>query len=130
MSIINTEKALEVITNPYDLYIYIFEIDSQCGFMIQRGPECSYKKLISSQPVFATSAGAIRQVETFLEKFYQIATEVLIDPNDTLYEVFNPESKLFKEMDILTEDMIEKIILELKNFGEVDTSEVLTTTPP
>lgn len=130
MSIISTEKALEVITNPYDLSIYIFEMNSQCGFMIQRGSEGSFKLLVNSQPVFATSAGAIRQVKKILEKFCQIATEIFEDENDPLYYTFNPENKLVKDMDILTDEMIGEIISKLENFSEVDTSKVLAPTPP
>lgn len=122
--------ALEVFTNPGDICIYISERDSQYLYVISRGLGDNYELLKSSKPVFGTSIGAIRAVEGILKKFCEIATEVIVDSNNPLYHTFNPENKPVAEMNVLTDDLIEKIITALKNFNEADTNKILVPTPP
>jgi len=122
--------ALEVFTNPNDIIIYISEKDGRYLYVISRGLGGNYKVLLSSEWDFGTSAGVIQVVEGILKRFCQIATEVLADQDNPLYRTFNPENKSVTEMDVFSNYLIEKIILALKNFSEVNTNKILTPTPP
>ena len=125
MNGITVQTALEIYTQPKDLYICVGkpQEEKKFAFTISRGPGHNYKQLVSSSASFETVESAIKEVKSLLKDCCQAAKKIISDPNNVLTIIFNPDNRPVLEDRILNDAFLEQIMLELEKNNEVDTCE-------
>jgi hypothetical protein len=119
-------SACEIYANPYDISIFIGEgrdMPGKYGFMISRGPGHNYKPILSAAPVFRGEEEAIVYIKAILESIVKSATELLEKPGDFMSQIWADMMKDAKPEELLNQEVIERIITQLKATKNVDTHE-------
>lgn len=123
--VISPVAALEIFTNPTDLEIIIKQDDDGYGFAITRGPGRDHKVIIDTCGFVETQDLAIEEVEKKLNSICRTMQLELADPESFISRYFNPDKEKLKQEEFLNQDMINRIIFELKQNGAVSTCRML-----
>jgi len=112
--------ALEIFSNPKDIAIKINEkSDGNFCFGITRGPGHRYKLIATSGQPIASKEEALEMVEKILQIILRSIPEELKKGSSPLSILTDGEE--IDESKILSQELIKKIMDELKEKGEVDT---------
>ncbi|NTV22523.1 MAG: hypothetical protein HGB03_03085 [Candidatus Yonathbacteria bacterium] len=117
---LNLITALEIFTNPSDLEITVGQEKEGAKFAIGifRGPGHNFKPMLTSQPFAENQENAIK----FIAKILQTVHEVLISRG------LNPTDQEIDQSKVLNQDLIARILEELRVCGKASTYKMLT--PP
>lgn len=119
--------AIEIFTNPGDLEIVIKQIDGKGLFAISicRGPGHRYKLLLTSEPFWETKEAAVLFVGEILQAAATISRAELEDPDSSIFRILNPEGGKIDESLILNQDLIDRILNELRINSHASTCNML-----
>jgi hypothetical protein len=108
--------CLEIFTNPNDLEMSVGQdqASGKYAFCIGRGPEHDFKILVSTSPFATTLDEAITSVKETLQAIQQGITRDLEDKNSLPSQFCNPRGETIDQLKIFNEDLIEKIVNDLK----------------
>lgn len=116
MSGITRLTALEIFTNPDDLEIVIGKVKNSDKYIIaiMRGPGHNFKMMIDSEPFAGKFEDAIESIKTVLEAVRESITKELGDPETLASQILNPDGQAVDQSKVLSSDLIDKIIDELR----------------
>lgn len=119
--------ALEIFSNPQDLYIFIGQKDGsdKFAFAISRGPGHNFKPMLSTTPFFETEEVAIDEIKKILEQVREAATKELEDEKSMASQFLKPEGMEIDQSKMLNQELIDRIVEELKKSKSVNTWEML-----
>ena len=117
-------EALEIFSNPYDLFLSIFQNknNEKYGIVVSRAKGHNFKLLISSEAVFETSEKAQETIKSILELAKKVSLEKIKEKDGFVSRILNIKDTDIDQTSILFDELIEKIIGEIKINQEVDTS--------
>ncbi len=121
----NRHSALVIFTNAYNIHLSVgqgSEEGSLFSFAIIHEKDKRYRPILSSIPYFKTLEEAIEGIKGILILAKDTSTQMLTDPENSVAEIINPGSQEIDQSLVLNDDLIEKIIEELKKNQSVDTS--------
>ena len=116
--------ALEIFSNPYDLQILTYqpsEASKNWAFSITRGPGHEGKPLLSAQPIFATHEEAVKAIKGVLGSIRQFAEKELGNPASATSLFLNPERAELDQTKVLTEELIARILTDIKEKNAAST---------
>lgn len=118
--------AIEIFTNPGDLEIVIEQIDGKGPFAIGicRGPGHRYRLLLTSKPFWETKEDAVLFVGETLQSAASISRAELEDPESSIFRIFNPDGGKIDESLILNQDLIDRILEELRRNNRASTCDM------
>jgi len=119
--------ALEIFTNPADLEIDIWIEKSIGKFCIGifRGPGHSFKSILTSQPFTEKEEDAVETVKVLLEEILTACTKEFKNPVSITCQYLNPDMEEIDQSKVLTHDLIEQILNELRRNRLARTYEML-----
>jgi len=122
--------ALEIFTNPDDLEITIVQEKNGGKFAISifRGIKHRYKPMLTSQPFAKTQKEAIKAIGEILQAVHNVSTREFENSESLVFQFLNPDSKEIDQSKILNQNLIERILEELRKNAKVSTCEMFT--PP
>ncbi|MCH8748153.1 hypothetical protein IH781_00220 [Patescibacteria group bacterium] len=123
MAGISRVTALEIFTQPKDLHFSVGEDGGTWGFAITRGPGHSFKPLLTAQPVFDDMDQAVKDVGDILAAICETCRAELDDKTSLSAQVLNPDNRSLEEATVLTAELIEWILQELRANRKVGTYE-------
>ena len=133
MAGITMSTALEVFTNPYDLFISIGQ-EKDGGkyvFVIMRGPGHDFKPLISTTPFFGSAEDAVKALELNLNLMSMAARTAFAnkkgDMEILLLLADHGLSGGIDESNVLNPDLIKRIGVELRERRVAKTYEMQAT---
>lgn len=106
--------ALEIFSNPQDLAFSV----STDGLGIFRGPGHRGKPLITGRVNFKSTKEAAEEVGKILKAIIPIGRKELGNPQSLAGAIFNPEGRSLDNAEVLTEEMVDKIVAKLAEHGE------------
>jgi hypothetical protein len=118
------ETCWELCTNPSDLYIYITHKDNLYGFVIGRAAQGHYKVLITFEAVLGSQQSAVELVNTYLTSAATQSKQIK-ENTEAMPGVDAGEANLV----FLDQELINKIVQDLNNSGEVNTHKFFITSP-
>lgn len=114
MAGISMITALEIFTNPQDLAFTA----SPKGLGIFRGPGHRGKPLITGRFDFKSVDKAAEEIGNILKAIISSAAQELKNPRSFAGSILNPEERPLEGAEVLTEEMVDKIVVKLKERGE------------
>lgn len=119
--------ALEIFTNPGDLEITIGQEKEGAKFAIGifRGPGHNYKPMLTSQPFTEIREDAIKAVEGVLQTVHEAITKQFKNSGSLASRFLNPDGQEIDQSKILNQDLIGRILEELRMHGKASTYEML-----
>jgi hypothetical protein len=122
--------ALEIFTNPGDLEICIEQEKEGAKFSIGifRGPGHNFKPMLTSQPFAEKLEDAVGAVKGTLESIHEILTKDLADRKSFSSLYLNPSGLEIDQSKILNQDLIARILDELRQHRVASTYKMLAPT--
>ncbi len=122
--------ALEIFTNPGDLEITIGQENEESKFAIGifRGPGHNYKPMLTSQPFAEMREDAIKAVEETLQTVHGAITKEFKDSKSLASQYLNPDGQEIDQSKVLNQELIGRILDELRMRGKASTCEMLIPT--
>jgi predicted RNase H-like HicB family nuclease len=121
----NTHSALVIFTNAYDIHIGIGKSDEDgalFSFGIYHGEAKRFRPIITSTPFAKTLEEVIEKIKEILVIAKDAASNILTDQENPVAQIINPGCQEIDQSLVLTDELIERILEELKNNKNVDTS--------
>lgn len=115
--------ALEIFTNPHDLEIIIGQgkAGDKFAFGIFRGPGHNYTPMLTSVPFAETKEDAIKSVEEILQTVHWAITNDFENRKSFVSQYLNPEGQEIDQSKILNQDLIARILDELRQHQRANT---------
>lgn len=122
--------ALEIFTNPGDLEITIGQENegSKFAFGIFRGPGHNFKPMLTSQPFAETQEDAIKTVEGILQTVHEAIAKEFKDSGSPASQYLNPDGQEIDQSKVLNQELITRILEELRAHGKESTCKILIPT--
>ena len=119
--------ALEIFTNPSDLEFTIGQREEGGKFSIGifRGLGHAFKPMLTSEPFAETLEEAIKAVEGTLQTVYEAITEEFKSKASLASLYLNPEGKEIDQAKVLNQDLIARIIEELRQNRKASTCRIM-----
>lgn len=114
---ISRSTALEIFTNPYDLVFAVSEIDGKWAILVTRGPESSFKLLLSTESILETKEEAIDGIDKALLYVIEGSAREIADSSTLVGGMLNPEERSLSEARVLTQELRQRILNELERDG-------------
>jgi hypothetical protein len=126
---ISTSSALEIFTNPADLQITIGQEKEGAKFAIGifRGPGHNFKPILTSAPFAETLEGAVKAVGNTLEEIRAAMVQQFADPKSFASQFVNPTDCPIDQSKVLNEDLIRRILDELRKNKVASTFDMVNT---
>jgi hypothetical protein len=120
--------ALEIFTNPGDLEITVGQEKEGTKFAIGifRGPGHNYKPMLTSQPFAETQEDAIKAVEGTLHTVYEAIIKEFENRDSLASQYLNPDGRKIDQLNILSKELIVRILDELRQHGKASTCKMIT----
>ncbi|MCK5027097.1 MAG: hypothetical protein KAS07_01635 [Candidatus Pacebacteria bacterium] len=124
---IKTITALEIFTNPGDLQIIIGQKEKGAKFAvaITRGPGHNFKLMLTLKPFAKTQEEAIKAIEEILQTVRKDVTREFKDLKSLSTQYLNPDNQKIDQSKVLNQDLIERILEELRVHRIANTFEML-----
>jgi hypothetical protein len=123
--------ALEIFTNLNDLEITIEQEKGEgekFAIGISRGPGHNFKPMLTSRPFAETLEAAVEAIKETLEGVRQAVSKEFEDPASIATRYLNPERGEVDPAKILSMDLIDRIVGELRSNRKASTYQMFAVT--
>ena len=119
--------ALEIFTNPGDLEITIGQEKEGAKFAVGifRGPGHNFKPILTSQPFAESEEEAIKAVGEILRTVHGTITKEFENWASLASQYLNPDGQEIDQSKILNQDLIARILDELRQHRVASTYKIL-----
>jgi hypothetical protein len=113
---------MEIFTNPSDIVVLIHQSEDRFGVIFSRGKGHKYKQLLSSQPDFNSVEAAVDSVKGVFAMILEECEREIMDPLGFYGSLLNPNVLPTADLPVLSQAMVDSILVDLRQTQYVDTS--------
>lgn len=121
--------VLEIFTNPDDLEITVEQEKKSAKFSIGifRGPRHNFKPMLTSRPFTESQEDAIKSIKKIFQTVYNVAIKEFEDKESFAFQYFKHDNQKIDQSKVLNQDMITRILDELRQHRVVSTHKMFAT---